>query len=137
MGKKCLSCGKHMIYPELTHCSNKCLRASTKGSKPFRGVTMMDKLLKNRKYDELLKHCSKTLKKDPRNLKAIKNKAYALYFLNRYERAISYYNKAIEIDPTDPSSYGGKSKAFEKLERFREAKSCYEIAKKIEYKARE
>ena len=89
-------------------------------------------LLTAGKYAELLEYCSEILIENPQNLTALKNKAYALYFLKRYEEAISFYDKAIELDPKEPSHYSGKSQTLEKLGRHDEAKSCYEQAKKIE-----
>ena len=92
---------------------------------------MLYDLLRCGKYCELLDNCSIILTKNPLNLKALKYKAYALYFLGRYEEAIFYYDRAIKFDPEDPSSYAGKSKVLEKLGRWQEAKLCFEQAKKI------
>ncbi len=89
----------------------------------------MHKLLASGKYAELLDRCSITLAKDPRNLKALKYKAYSLYFLGRFEDAIACYDKVIEVEPDNPSPYAGKSKALEKLGRLVEARECYKQAK--------
>jgi len=94
----------------------------------------MHKLFTSRKYAELLDHCSIILSKDPRNLKALKYKAYSLYFLGRFEDAIACYDKVIQVEPDNPSPYAGKSKALEKLGRFEEARDCYEQAKELEVK---
>ncbi len=91
----------------------------------------MHKLLTSGKYAELLDRCSITLAKDPRNLKALKYKAYSLYFLGRFEDAIACYDKVIEVEPDNPSPYAGKSKALEKLGRLEEARDCYKLAKKL------
>ena len=95
----------------------------------------MYKLLTSGKYAELLERCLITLAKDPRNLKALKYKAYSLYFLGRFEDAIVCYDKVIEVEPDNPSPHAGKSKALEKLGRLEEARECYKQAKGIEDKA--
>jgi len=92
---------------------------------------MMHNLLTSRRYYEILDYSSTILAKDPLNLKALKYKAYALYFLGRYDKAIPCYDKAIELEPESPSTYAGKSRALEKLGRFEEAKDCYKQAKKL------
>jgi len=89
----------------------------------------MHDLLTSGRYNEILDYSSTILAKDPLNLKALKYRAYALYFLGRYDEAISYYDKAIEVEPESPSSYAGKSRALEKLGRFVQARYCYKLAK--------
>jgi len=89
----------------------------------------MHDLLTSGRYNEILNYSSTILAKDPLNLKALKYKAYALYFLGRYDEAISCYDKVIELEPESPSTYAGKSKALEKLGRFEEARYCYKLAK--------
>ena len=89
----------------------------------------MHDLLTSGRYNEILDYSSTILAKDPLNLKALKYKAYALYFLGRYDEAISYYDKAIEVEPESPSTYAGKSRALEKLGRFVQARYYYKLAK--------
>lgn len=89
-------------------------------------------LLQAGKYDELLKYCSNILKKNPRNINATKNKAYALYFLGRYKESLRQYDKAIDLDPQDPTNHAAKSQSFEKLGRHEEAKKCYNEAIRLE-----
>ncbi len=91
----------------------------------------MHDLLTSGRYNEILDYSSTILAKDPLNLKALKYRAYALYFLGRYDEAISYYDKAIEVEPETPSNYAGKSRALEKLGRFVQARYCYKLAKGI------
>jgi len=67
-------------------------------------------------------------KKNPRNINAIKNKGYALYFLGRYKESLAQYDMAIELYPQDPTNHAAKSKALEKLGRHEEAKKCYDEA---------
>ena len=92
--------------------------------------TMHD-LLTSGRYNEILDYSSTILAKDPQSLKALKYRAYALYFLGRYDEAISYYDKAIEVEPESPSTYAGKSRALEKLGRVEEARYCYKLAKSL------
>ena len=89
----------------------------------------MHDLLTSGRYDEIVDFSSTILAKDPQNLKALKYKSYALYFLGRYEEAILYYDKAIELEPERPSNYAGKSKALEKLGRIGESRHYYKLAK--------
>ena len=89
----------------------------------------MHDLLTSGRYNEILDYSSTILVKDPLNLKALKYRAYALYFLGRYDEAISYYDKAIEVEPESPSTYAGKSRALEKLGRFVQARYYYKRAK--------
>jgi len=89
----------------------------------------MHDLLTSGRYNEILDYSSTILAKDPLNLKALKYRAYALYFLGRYDEAISYYDKAIEVEPESPSTYAGKSRALEKLGRFVQARYYYKLAK--------
>lgn len=89
----------------------------------------MHDLLTSGRYNEILDYSSTILAKDPQSLKALKYRAYALYFLGRYDEAISYYDKAIEVEPESPSTYAGKSRALEKLGRVEEARYCYKLAK--------
>ena len=89
----------------------------------------MHDLLTSGRYNEILDYSSIILVKDPLNLKALKYRAYALYFLRRYDEAISYYDKAIEVEPESPSTYAGKSRALEKLGRFVQARYYYKLAK--------
>ena len=89
----------------------------------------MHDLLTSGRYNEILDYSSTILAKNPQNLKALKYRAYALYFLGRYDEAISYYDKAIEIEPESPSTYAGKSRALEKLGRFVQAQYYYKRAK--------
>ena len=89
----------------------------------------MHDLLTSGRYNEILDYSSTILAKNPLNIKALKYRAYALYFLGRYDEAISYYDKAIEVEPESPSTYAGKSRALEKLGRFVQARYCYKLAK--------
>ena len=89
----------------------------------------MHDLLTSGRYNEILDYSSTILAKDPQSLKALKYRAYALYFLGRYDEAISYYDKAIEVEPESPSTYAGKSRALEKLGRFVQARYYYKLAK--------
>jgi len=91
----------------------------------------MHDLLTSGRYNEILDYSSIILSKDTLNLKALKYKAYALYFLGRYEEAILYYDKAIKLEPASPSNYAGKSRALEKLGRFEEARYYYKQAKEL------
>lgn len=89
----------------------------------------MRHLLTSGRYNEILDYSSTILAKEPLNLKALKYKAYSLYFLGRHDEAISYYDKAIEVEPDGPSTYAGKSRALEKLGRIEEAQYYYKLAK--------
>jgi len=89
----------------------------------------MHDLLTSGRYNEILDYSSTILTKDPLNLKALKYRAYALYFLGRYDEAISYYDKAIGVEPESPSNYAGKSRALEKLGRFVQSRYCYKLSK--------
>jgi len=91
-------------------------------------------LLTSGRYDEILDYCLVILTKNPLNIKALKYKAYSLYFLGRYDEAISCYDKAIEVEPESPSNYEGKSRALEKLGRVEEARYYYKQAKKLKDK---
>ena len=57
----------------------------------------MHDLLTSGRYNEILDYSSTILAKDPLNLKALKYRAYALYFLGRYDEAISFYDKAMRL----------------------------------------
>lgn len=91
----------------------------------------MHNLLTSGRYNEILDYSSIILSKNPLNIKALKYKAYALYFLGRYDEAISYYDKAIEVEPESPSTYAGKSRSLEKLGRLEEASDYYKKAKEL------
>ena len=94
----------------------------------------MHDLLTSGRYTEILDYSSTILVKDPLNLKALKYKAYSLFFLERFEDSIACYDRAIQIEPDNLSHYAGKSKALDKLGRFEESRDCYEQAKRLKDK---
>ena len=83
-------------------------------------------LINQNRFNEAIECYDKSLKINPRNVKAWNNKAFALHNLNRLEEAIECYDEALKIDPNFISALQNKAFALRTLNRLEEAIECDE-----------
>jgi len=75
---------------------------------------------------------NQNLKKHPKNLNALLDKADLLYELERYGEAFQVYDKALKIDPNLDETWFNIGCVLEDLERYEEAGKAYDRALKID-----
>lgn len=83
-------------------------------------------------YQQALRCFDAALQLNERDAEIWRNKAIALYFMQRYEEALPYNSKAVELNPGDASNWNSQATILESLDRFDEALAAYQRALDID-----
>jgi len=91
-----------------------------------------DECYKNIEYDEAVAYYNQALKINPKNVKALTGKAYALYSLTSpAKEVLSFFDKALAIDPSNEKANLGKANCLRTTEHFKESIVYYDKVLKV------
>lgn len=86
-------------YGEANKCYRTALRLDSTYINGWLGI--LDVYEEEKNYDALLHASNKILEFQPKNVRGLKNKAYALNYLNQPREALKYYYQALELEPNN------------------------------------
>jgi len=94
----------------------------------------LKKLVKEKKYPEVLKVGSEILEKNPDDLDVLFVLGGLHYMNGKYSKAISYFDKVLETSTFDPEALLLKANCHFKLEQYKESISCCEKIQEVDPK---
>lgn len=94
----------------------------------------LKKLVKEKKYSDVLKVGTEILEKNPDDLDVLFIFGGIYYMKEKYSKAISYFDRLLEISSFDPEALLLKANSHYKLGKYRESISCCEKIKEIDPK---
>lgn len=94
----------------------------------------LKKLVKDKKYSNVLKVGLDILKKKPDDLDVLFIFGGIYYMKENYSMAISYFDKVLEISSFDPEALLLKANSHYKLDEYSESITCCEKIKEIDPK---
>ncbi len=97
----------------------------------------LKKLVKEKKYSEVLKTGSEILEKNPDDLDVLFVLG-GLYYMNKnFSKAIPYFDKVLETSSFDPEALLLKANSHFKLGQYKKSISCCEKIKEVDPKNKE
>jgi tetratricopeptide (TPR) repeat protein len=81
--------------------------------------------LKEKKFDEAIKHCDAAIELDPNFATAWYFKGDSYYGKDRFDEADAAWREAVLIQPTEPRAFSALGQMYVRFERFSEAKGVY------------
>lgn len=94
----------------------------------------LKKLVKEKKYSQILKLGSEILEKDPDDLDILFVLGGFYYMHEKFSKAISFFDKVLEISSFDPEALILKANSHFKLKQYKKSLSCCEKIKEIDPK---
>lgn len=94
----------------------------------------LKKLVKEKKYPDVLKTGSEILEKDPNDLDVLFIIGGIFYMNKKYSKAISYFDRYLEISSFDHEALLLKANSHYKLGQYSETTLCCEKIKEIDPK---
>jgi len=94
----------------------------------------LKKLVKDKKYDEVLKVGSEILEKNPHDLDVLFVLGGLHYMKGKFSKAISFFDKVLEISEFDPDALLLKANSHYKLGQHKKSLICCEKIKEIDPK---
>ena len=96
--------------------------------------SQLKKLVKEKKYDKVLKIGSEILEKNPDDLDVLFVIGGIHYMRGKYSKSISYFDKVLEISSYDPEVLLLKANSHYKLGQYNESSLCCEKIREIDPK---
>ncbi len=94
----------------------------------------LKKLVKDKKYDKVLKVGSEILEKNPHDLDVLFVLGGLHYMKGKFSKAISFFDKVLEISEFDPDALLLKANSHYKLGQHKKSLICCEKIKEIDPK---
>ena len=94
----------------------------------------LKKLVKDKKYDEVLKVGSEILEKNPHDLDVLFVLGGLHYMKGKFSKAISFFDKVLEISEFDPETLLMKANSHYKLGQYKKSLISCEKIKEIDPK---
>jgi len=94
----------------------------------------LKKLVKEKKYSEVLKVGSEILVKNPDDLDVLFILGGLHYMNGEFSKAITYFDRVLETSSFDPEALLLKANCHFKLEQYKESISCCEKIKEVDPK---
>ena len=94
----------------------------------------LKKLVKDKKYDKVLKIGSEILEKSPHDLDVLFVLGGLHYMKGKFSKAISFFDKVLEISEFDPDALLLKANSYYKLGQHKKSLICCEKIKEIDPK---
>jgi tetratricopeptide (TPR) repeat protein len=94
----------------------------------------LKKLVKDKKYDKVLKVGSEILEKNPHDLDVLFVLGGLHYMKGKFSKAISFFDKVLEISEFDPETLLLKANSHYKLGQYKKSFTCCEKIKEIDPK---
>ncbi len=94
----------------------------------------LKKLVKDKKYDKVLKIGSEILEKNPHDLDVLFVLGGLHYMKRKFSKAISFFDKVLEISEFDPEALLLKANSHYKLGQYKKSFTCCEKIKEIDPK---
>jgi tetratricopeptide (TPR) repeat protein len=112
-----------------------CKESKNKDLKNLRSKkSELKKLVKEKKYSDVLKVGSEILEKNPDDLDVLFILGGLHYMKGKFSKAISYFDKVLETSSFDPEALLLKANSHFKLEQYKESISCCEKIKEVDPK---
>ena len=92
------------------------------------------KLVKKKKYSEVLKNGSEILEKNPDDLDVLFVLGGLQYMKGKFSESISYFDRVLEVSSFDPEALLLKANSHFKLGQYKKSLECCEKIKEIDPK---